>query len=55
MIFHLSRVSEREKKNEARVFVFWSQRLGPDVREGKRRQYNYIGTGRTLYLLNISV
>ncbi|KAL8524111.1 hypothetical protein ACS0TY_013904 [Phlomoides rotata] len=26
-----------------KVFVFLSQRLGRDVREGKRRQYNYIG------------
>ncbi|KAB2096517.1 hypothetical protein ES319_A01G113200v1 [Gossypium barbadense] len=26
-----------------KVFVFLLQRLGPDVREGKRRQFNYIG------------
>ena len=28
---------------EAKVFVFMPQKLGPDVREGKRRQFNYIG------------
>lgn len=28
---------------EVKVFVFVSQRLGPDVKEGKRRQFNYIG------------
>ena len=28
---------------EAKVFVILSQKLGPDVREGKRRQFNYIG------------
>ena len=28
---------------EDKVFVIWSQKLGPDVREGKRRQFNYIG------------
>lgn len=29
---------------EHKVFVILSQRLGSDVREGKRRQFNYIGT-----------
>lgn len=28
---------------EDKVLVFLSQRLGPDVKEGKRRQFNYIG------------
>ncbi|RYQ93472.1 hypothetical protein Ahy_B09g099749 isoform A [Arachis hypogaea] len=28
---------------EDKVFVVLPQRLGPDVREGKRRQFNYIG------------
>ncbi|WVY96019.1 hypothetical protein V8G54_028170 [Vigna mungo] len=28
---------------EEKVFVVLPQRLGPDVREGKRRQFNYIG------------
>ncbi|EXC68411.1 hypothetical protein L484_000163 [Morus notabilis] len=28
---------------EVKVFVVLPQKLGPDVREGKRRQFNYIG------------
>ncbi|BBG94812.1 hypothetical protein Prudu_003188 [Prunus dulcis] len=28
---------------EAKLFVLLSQKFGPDVREGKRRQFNYIG------------
>ena len=28
---------------EEKAFVVLPQRLGPDVHEGKRRQFNYIG------------
>jgi hypothetical protein len=28
---------------EDKVFVVLPQRMGPDVREGRRRQFNYIG------------
>ncbi|MCI25244.1 hypothetical protein A2U01_0046434, partial [Trifolium medium] len=28
---------------EEKVFVVLPQRMGPDVREGRRRQFNYIG------------
>lgn len=33
------------------MFEFLSQRFGRDVREGKRRQYNYIGMKEVKFML----